>query len=349
MNRINPIIKEDIREIISDGKGIFDELEGKTLLITGSSGMIGSYFLHTIFELNKIFKKKCKVSAYIHGQIADKNSIHYLKNNENICFVQQDLSDNIDIQGKVDYIIHAASHASPDKYRRYPTETMKLNTLCLFHIMDYAVKNKSKVLFISSGEIYGNPEADQIPTSEDYVGRSNHLSERSCYAESKRFGETICINYFRKFAVNVKIARPIHVFGPNFSPDDSRVWADFIKSGLNGKDIEILGDGESSRGFCYIADGILQMWYIFLKGIPGGIYNVGNPLETTIKEFAQSICDIFDNKIGFKILNRIQSNASPIRSCPDISKVSREFGLSNKYALKEGLRKTIAWAERGLK
>jgi len=187
-----------------------------------------------------------------------------------------------------------------------------------------------------------------IPTKENYIGSTNHLSERSCYVESKKFSETLCINYFRKYNLPVKLVRPVHIYGPGIRLNDGRVWADFIKNAYEGKNITILSNGRASRGFCYISDAIVQLWSVLLLGKNGEVYNIGNNSEEiTIKELAEIIAKIFNKNIEVIIesKNLLYLKDSPQNSCPDMAKTLTEFGLRNEIRIKKGLKRTIKWVK----
>ena len=351
MKKAKDIIFEDVEDIIDRIENKLCHLEGRKILITGAAGFIASYLLDTVWMLNKkYFSKKCKVIAYTRRELDSRHRLFYLKNDKNFVFKIVDVSKPFKIEECSDYIIHAASNAAPKKYMADPVNTIETNVRGTETILKYMIKNKTRsFMFFSSGEIYGDPDsAKSVPTKEDYIGRTNHLADRSCYVESKRFSETLCINYFRKYNLPVKIVRPVHIYGPGINLNDGRVWADFIKNAYEGKNITILSDGKATRGFCYISDAIVQIWSVLLSGKDGEVYNIGNDSEeVTIKELADIIAGIFNNKIKVVIENKIPDylKSSPQRSCPDMTKTLMTFGLKNKVSLKTGLKRTIQWVK----
>lgn len=350
MGKAQNIIFEDVELIISRIKNTLKLLEGKKILVTGAAGLIPSYFLDTIYLLNKkYFTKKCELTAYNHHNIDENNRLFYLKGDKNIFFKTVDVSKAYEIEAGYDYIIHAASKASPGDYIKNPIETIDANVKGSETILKYMLKNQVKsYLYLSSGEIYGNPPSEMIPTRESYIGSTNHLSERSCYVESKRFSETMAINYFKKYNIPVKLVRPVHVYGPGIRLNDGRVWAHFIKNAYEGKAITILSDGKASRGFCYISDAMVQLWDVLLLGKNGQVYNIGNDSEEiSIKELAKIIAELFDKNIRISIENRdvLYLKDSPRRSCPNMTKTFTEFDLKNKISIKEGLERTIKWVK----
>jgi nucleoside-diphosphate-sugar epimerase len=205
-------------------------------------------------------------------------------------------------------------------------------------------KKLKAFLYFGSGEIYGNPDIGNIPTSESYAGITNHLSARSCYVESKRFAETLCWNYMKEYNIPVKIIRPVHVYGPGFRENDSRVWADFIVRAARGENIEILGDGLSRRGFCYLADAVLQMMAVIQKGNIGEVYNIGNDTHISIKELADIIARKSERNVAVDIKNQLPAylQGSPEVSCPSIDKVKQLMPILNT-SIEDGIEKSITW------
>jgi len=350
MIKTQDIVFEDINNIISRILPALRLLEGKKILITGAAGLIPSYFLDTIYILNqKYFRKKCQVTGYIHKAIDKKNRLSYLKNDKNFNFEVVDVAKDFKIKSGFDYIIHAASKASPKEYLADPIGTIDANVKGTETILKYMLKNKVKsFMYFSSGEIYGDPPDKSVPTKEDYIPRTNHLSERSCYVEAKRFSETLCANYFRQYNLPVKIVRPIHVYGPGIKLNDGRVWAAFIKNAFEKKDIIVSGRGKATRGFAYMSDAIAQLWSVLLKGKNGEIYNIGNQKEISIKKLAEIIAEVFGNQIKIIIKNETPdfTRSSPKRSCPDMRKTLGEFNLKNEVSINAGLKRTIQWVKK---
>ncbi len=344
------IINQDAEYIIKKSLNYLKKLEGSKILITGACGMIPAYFLDVIFLLNRdYFNRKCKVFAYDFNIVDEGNRLFYITGSNDFIFKQVDVSKQFEIPKDINYIIHAASKASPRTYLKDPIGTIYANINGTKTVLNY-MKNNSveSFMYFSSGEIYGDPPDEAVPTPEEYRGCTDHLSERSCYVESKRFSETLCINYYRKYNIPVKIVRPVHIFGPGIRLNDGRVWADFINNAIEGKDIMIMSDGKASRGFCYIADAMKQFWTILLAGKNGEVYNIGNDEEEiTIKKLAEIIVNLVDNNISYKIMNNMPSHlkGGPKRSCPDMSKIKRDFDIRNEIKIEEGMKRTIEWVK----
>lgn len=319
-------------------------------LITGATGMMGSYLLSFLNWLNEEeLNSSMKITAIHRNEIRKTHSpVSHLIGKKFIKFRKIDLSKKFVFKDEdnFDFVFHGASNAVPKIYLKHPIETINTNVAATQILLEHLVKRRKPrvFLYVSSGEIYGSPETENIPTPEKYIGITNHLSPRACYVEAKKFGETLCWNYFRYFNLPVKIIRPVHVFGPGFKENDSRVWADFIIKASHGQDIEIQGDGSSRRGFCYLADALTQIFAVIQKGKSGEVYNIGNDKHISIKELANIIAKKSENNVKVIIKNKLPGylQGSPQISCPSISKVKSLSPLLNTE-LHEGIEKTINW------
>ena len=259
--------------------------------------------------------------------------------------------------GDIDYIIHAATIASPLYYRRYPIETMDANINGLRHFLDYCVSQKEKghlvdgLLFYSTSEIYGDPTPENIPTPETYRGNVSCTGPRACYDESKRYGETLCVNYARQYGVSVRIARPFNNYGPGLKISDRRALPDFARDVLDKKDIVMLSDGAPTRTFCYVADAIVGYYKILTKGRDGESYNIGTDSpEISIRELAERTVKKSKELFGYngkivcsKSLDEHYLTDNPNRRCPVITKAKTELKYNPQIRLDEGLARTLVW------
>lgn len=346
---MNEIIKSDIKELVEYGKGIWQYFENKTILLTGASGLIPYYFLATFMELNNsVLKGKgCHVLALVRNIDKAKNKLSDFISSNYLNLIVQDVSLPLNIKGPVDVIIHAASQASPKYYSIDPVGTMSANILGTYNLLNLAVNKKSsKFLFLSGGEIYGILPEEKIPTKEADYGTLDSVSLRSCYAESKRAGETLCVAYNKQYSINTFIARLAHTYGPGISLDDGRVFADFVRDVVESKDITIKGDGKAERSFCYVSDAVLGMFILMLKGNSSQAYNVCNDKAcVSIRELAERISNIFpERSIKFKLDEKYSSSdymKSPVnKSCLDSSKL-KKLGWEPKISIEEGFRRMI--------
>ena len=342
------IVEEDIALIVNSIKGKAKMLEGKTILVTGGSGFLGNYFTAVLNELNKsILKKPCKIITIDNYITGSKKGLIDDYDRKNISFIKRDVCKPINVPGPVDYIVHAAGIASPVYYTKFPLETIKVNTLGLQNMLELAKKKKSKsIAYFSSSEIYGDPTSQHVPTPETYKGNVSSIGPRSCYDESKRLGETICMAYWKLFKMPVKIIRPFNVYGPGMKVNDDRVLPKFLSSAFLGKALPIHGNGLQTRTYSYISDAIIGFFLVLLAGKNGQVYNIGNDKgEINLINLAKVIASVFPKKVRFKKIPypKTYPGDEPTRRCPDVSKAKKELGFNSKINLKDGILRTISW------
>lgn len=343
-------IDDDIKEIIGRvGVPIYD-LEGKEILITGACGFLGSWYVAIFEMLNKqVFKKPCKVYAMDSGIASDNRNAIKKITDPNIIYSKADIS-TAKLQGAVDYIIHAAGIASPIFYRKFPIETIDGMVLGLSNLLKFSVDNPVKsFLYFSSSEMYGNPHPDAVPTPETYYGNVSATGPRSCYDESKRMGEAMCVAYHRIHNVPVKWVRPFNVYGPGMRKSDDRVVPKFIKQMLFNEQITVHSPGIQTRTFCYVVDAMVGFLKTMLIGHNGEVYNIGNTApEMTMKDLAKHMLDQFTSK---SVITEIEMPTEyptdqAQRRCPDIQKAKAQLLYDPEVSLTSGLDRTWAWAER---
>ena len=265
---------------------------------------------------------------------------------EKLVFLRQDVNDPFDetLFRNVKVIVHAASYASPKYYGVDPVGTLSANTIGSFNLLKLASQLEIEAfLFISSSEVYGKP--NNTPTSEDDLGLVDQMAVRSCYPESKRMGENMCVCWWKQFNVPIKIIRPFHVFGPGMDLEDGRVYADFVRSVILKKNIVLNSSGDAMRSFCYLSDALDGMLRVLCLGEIGKAYNVGNPAgEIAIRQLAKLILNMYPEKVPEIEFNNISQNGyikSDIdRILPDVSRL-KSLGWSPKYDLKSGFYRTI--------
>jgi UDP-glucuronate decarboxylase len=343
----NKIIKEDLQAIyISDIDWSF--FYNKTILVSGANGFLPAYLVESLLFLNYINpKNKVKVFALVRNI---KN--FYLRfsdyiNDPNLEFLEQDVCEPILKKIDVDYVIHAASQASPKFYGIDPIGTLKPNILGTINLLELSLKNNIKsFLYFSSGEVYGEVNPGLIPIEENSYGYLDPIKVRSCYAESKRMAENICVSYHHQYQLPVKIVRPFHTYGPKMKLDDGRVYADFVSNILKTENIILKSDGLARRAFCYLTDATIGFFKILLNGENGNAYNLGNPNEEySIIELAEILIKLYPSK-GIKILKQIENSSNNYlkseisRNTPNINKIS---GLNWKpnITAEEGFKRTI--------
>lgn len=294
----NKIIDEDIENILHENLD-WSFFAGKDILVTGANGMLPSYVVYTLLGLNETILKenKLKVFALVRNkQKAEAKFANILKRND-FCLIVRDISDFIEFETKFDIIIHAASQASPKYYGVDPVGTLKANTIGTMNLLELARKNKTeKFLFVSSGEVYGVLDGSVTYIDEKYTGNVDCTNVRSCYAESKRMGETMCVSYAHQYGLHTNMIRLAHTYGPGCSLDDGRVFADFTKNILNNENIKINSDGSALRCFMYVTDMIKGLFYVLLKGENCNAYNISSIREISIKDLANTLCSLYPER-----------------------------------------------------
>lgn len=340
--------QNDLDSVIENIQKEIKSLAGKTILISGGSGFIGSYINALIYLLNKkVLKEKCKVISIDNYITSSKKNFIVDIKDKNFQFLDADIRNPVKINQKVDFIIHAAGLASPYYYKKYPLETIESAILGAKNLLELARTHPVKsFLFFSSSEIYGNPDPQSVPTPETYAGHVSSVGPRACYDESKRLAETLCMTYHQIYDIPVKIIRPFNVYGPGMKHTDYRVIPTFIYTGLKGKNLPVHDKGIQTRTFCYIADALTAIFKVLLSGRNGEVYNVGNDNpELSMYELAQIVAELLGNRIKprRKSYPSHYPAGEPQRRCPDLTKIKTELGYSPKVDLRTGLKRTIKW------
>lgn len=306
------------------------------IVITGGAGFIASHLTdyllsqgHTVTGLDN----------YLTGS---KKNIEHLLPNESYTFIESDVV-NFDygkIEGAVDIVFHMASPASPIQYKKYPIETLEVNSVGTKRALEFATKKQAVLVYASTSEVYGDPLVH--PQVESYWGNVNPNGVRSCYDEAKRFGEAMCMSFVRKNNTKVRIARIFNTYGPRMDVNDGRVVSNFIVQAVKNAPITIYGDGLQTRSFCYVSDLVRGLTLLATKELSSGeVVNLGNPNEMTIKEIAEKIKKL-TNSEGEVQLHPIDLD-DPQRRKPDITKAKELLTWSPVVSLEEGLGSTIAY------
>lgn len=310
------------------------------VLITGGAGFIGSNL--TLFHINKGDKVHV-VDNLITGS---KENLENLFDNPNFTFTQLDIADQK--FDKLDYaydiIYHLASPASPIQYKKYSLETLKVNSLGTQNLLELLKKNKiGKLVLASTSEVYGDPLVH--PQQETYWGNVNPVGVRACYDEAKRFAETLTMEYFRKFKLDVRIARIFNTYGPNMEKNDGRVVSNFIMQSITNQPITIYGDGKQTRSFCYIDDMVTGLYSLATTdNIASQVINLGNPDEYTIQDLASIIKKL--TKSNSTLINQPIGPDDPKKRKPDIAKAKKMLGWEPKIKLLDGLNLTIEFFKK---
>lgn len=340
------IIADDVKNLadsLTDVRGAF---EGKSFLITGAGGFLGKYIVLLLKHLNEHILKH-KLSAILLDNFITGYE-QQVFSDQNLRFYKHNVIEPFKTNQPLDYIIHAAGIASPTYYTRYPIETMDVGTIGTRNMLELAREKLLKsFVFMSSSEVYGDPDPQHVPTKEHYNGNVSITGPRSCYDESKRFGETMCFAFYRVFDIPIKSVRPFNVYGPGIRPDDYRVLPNFIEHALRKEPLPIHGDGKNTRSFCYINDAIEGIFRVLFSDANGEYFNVGNPEpEISVEELARLVVDLMPYPVDIINIDpphAVYAHCDPKRRCPDISKLKSLTNFTPKYALREGLKRTIQW------
>jgi dTDP-glucose 4,6-dehydratase len=313
----------------------------QTVLVAGGAGFIGSHLCKSL--LSKNYKVIC-IDNLITG---DKGNIAGLQNNGKFSFLEKDITKPLE-DVKVDFIFHLASPASPNKkcpksYVNLPLETLLVNSLGTYNLLELAKKTAAKFLFASTSEVYGDPKVS--PQTEDYSGNVNPNGVRSVYDESKRFGEAITMSYVRSAGLDARIIRIFNTYGPLMQKDDGRVVSDFVVQAISNQPLTVYGDGKQTRSFCYVDDMVVGIEKaMFVENTKGEVINLGNPNEKTILELAEIVKKISgsSSEVTFEPL----PEDDPKIRRPDISKAKRLLDWEPEMGIEEGLEKTIQYFKK---
>ena len=294
LNKNHPLYQEDLQNILSlEG---LKNIQGKTFLITGATGMVGVMLIDALMALGNV-----KVIAVGRNREKAKSRLGEYFENDNFEFLVQDVClpfpNNLD----VDFIIPAASNTHPLAYSKYPIETILINVKGAENALELASKCNATVVYTSTNEIYGNAIANEVFT-EDYNGKLNLSNARSCYNESKRTAESLCQSYIVEKNVHVKIARLCRIFGPTMLESDSKASSQFIKKAINNEDIVLKSEGNQYFSYTYVADAVIGLLQVLLHGEIGVAYNVSSEKTNIhLKDFAQLCADYNHKKVIFDL------------------------------------------------
>ena len=302
----------------------------QTAIVTGGAGFLGSHLCDRL--LKEGFKVIC-VDNLITGNV---DNINHLAGNDNFSFVKHDVTNYIFIPGKIDYILHFASPASPIDYLKLPIQTLKVGSLGTHKALGLAKEKNARFLLASTSEVYGDP--DIHPQSEDYWGNVNPIGPRGVYDEAKRFAEAITMAYYRYHNLETRIARIFNTYGSRMRLGDGRALPTFVGQALRGEDITVFGDGSQTRSFCFVDDLIDGIFKLLLSDEVEPV-NIGNPEEITIKEFAEEVIELTGTKS--KIIYKELPVDDPKVRQPSIEKAEKLLGWKPRISRREGLKITI--------
>lgn len=342
----NIVVQNDIEEILSREVD-WEKLKNKTVLITGASGMLATYLVYTLMELNIKQRFNINIIGLVRNEQKARAKFSDFINHINFKLLVQDVTSPINIEDEVDYIVHAAGNASPKYILSDPVGIIKANTIGTLNVLELAKKkNVANILYLSTREIYGKMSPEVSSIEERDYGVVNCKELRSCYPESKRVSETMFESYYHQYNIPYNSVRLAHAYGPGMDiNEDGRVMADLISDVVNNRDIVLKSDGSAVRAFCYINDAVYGMFKVMLEGKVGEAYNIANETEPImIRDVAKELVSLFnDRKIkviydipkeqsaGYSKMGRVELNTRKLEN----------LGWACRVNLQEGLIRTV--------
>ena len=309
------------------------------ILITGAAGFLGSNLC------DRLIAEGHQVIGMDNFITGSPDNLAHLAGDQNFSFIRHDVSNFIFVPGELDAVMHFASPASPNPispfgYLNLPIQTLKAGALGTHNTLGVARAYKTRFMLASTSEIYGDPL--EHPQTEEYWGHVSPIGPRSVYDEAKRFAEALTMAYHRFHNVDTRIVRIFNTYGPRMHVDDGRAVPNFLQQALNGQPLTIYGDGTQTRSFCYVDDLVEGIYRLLLSDEHQPV-NIGNPVETSILEFAKTINDLTGNKAGIIYKDDARGEGDPQRRQPDISRAKAILNWEPKISLEEGLMKTIPY------
>lgn len=349
---LHPYIYEDIAAVAQSDMIPWEQLRGKTLLLTGAAGFIGYYLTAALLIRNDLYQDDVTVIALVRNREKAEKRFGSLLKREDLKLIVQDVTDDIVIEEKADFIIHAASQASAYFFEHDPIGTIDANLTGTYKVLDYAEKCKAQsTLFVSSLKVYGALHNGKESISETDIGYIDQVSYKNCYAQGKRAAETLCACFHKQKGLPVKIARPSYIYGPS-SMDDDRVWAQFIANVVRGEDILLKSSGAPYRSFCYVSDTAVALLKILLCGQDMTPYNISaEHSNVTIRGFAKKAVEAFpERNLKLTFANpqdERESEPSFLSATPEILDSERlhALGWEARVTLTEGIRKAVRIVE----
>lgn len=352
------VIEDDMAAVIDRAGDELAQMAGDHLLVVGGGGFVGYYLLKAALHWNELtMGEPISVTVFDNWSRGVPPWLSDARESQHLSIETVDVTQPLPAGRPFDWIVHAASIASPSFYRRFPIETMDANVNGLRNLLDLAIGQQRAgetvkgVLFFSTSEIYGDPPPDEIPTAETYRGNVSCTGPRACYDESKRYGETLCVNFARVHGLPTKIVRPFNNYGPGLRLGDGRVIPDFARDVLAGDDIRMLSSGNPTRTFCYIGDAVVGYYKALVSGANGEPYNIGTEApEISMDDLARLVVDIATETLGYEgtVVRSTSTDPdyltdNPNRRCPDIGKARSELGYAPVMGLEAGLLRSLLW------
>ena len=330
--------REDILQVFEQNLP-WEKFSGTNILVTGATGLIGGCLVETLMT-----NPRRDYQVYASGRNEERARARFrdFADDPAFHFVRYDVMQPLQSDVRFDYVVHAASNASPNFFAKRPVEVIKSNVDGVAHLMDYGLAHgMRRLLYVSSGEVYG--EGDGRVFTEDYSGYVDCAKPRSCYPSSKRAAETLCVSYAAEYGADVVIARPCHTYGPHFTEQDNRVYAQFIRNVLRGEDIVMKSTGEQFRSWCYVVDCVSALLHILLKGTSGEAYNIADAESNiSIRELAETIAAIGRRKVVIDLPDADEKRGfNPVTKSIFSTDKLESLGWKPKNHISTGMKNTI--------
>ena len=336
LNKLHPLYQEDLSNILSV-KGI-ETLKGKSILITGATGLIGVHLIDALMKLGDV-----KVYAVGRSKERARERLGEYYDNHDFAFIEQDVCQPFPEDLKVNYIIPGASNTHPLAYSQFPVETIMINVKGAEHALDLAARTNAVVLYPSTVEVYGNARGNDVFT-EDYTGQLNLATSRSCYTESKRVSEAMCQSYIAEKGVDVKIVRLSRIFGPTMLESDTKASSQFIKKALECEDIVLKSKGGQFFSYTYVTDAVAAMLHVLISGESGKAYNISNDeCNVHLRDFAAACASIAGRQVVFDLPSDAEMKGYSMATQAIMANDRlRALDFHFRYTITEAITRTVA-------
>lgn len=335
-------LAQDFRHIAAHTSGLWEGLRGARLFITGGTGFFGKWLLSTFAWANAAYELGANAVVLTRDASRFRTAFPQLASHSGVTFCEGDLRSVEFPSGRFTHVIHAATPTQPNLYEQQPEAMSELLIDGTRRLLEFARRaDAQRFLFTSSGAVYGTQPPSITHLPEDYAGAPDHLDRRSIYAEGKRVAEHLCALYHHYHALPVTIARCFAFVGPYLPLDAHFAIGNFIRDGLRGGPVRVLGDGTPYRSYLYAADLMIWLWTILLRGVPGRPYNVGSDRDLTVAELARLVAGLFSTRV--EIMQTPRPGTPPARYVPSTQRAHDELGLKTWIPLEEAIARTILW------